>query len=355
MDYIFLSSSQYQIENTRRLVVERLQKNKGSRIYAFFPSRGDYVKQNKFSINNIIAIGYRSYFDLFIKIFRLIREDKKKLKTLISYSPIMNIFGFIFSHFFNKHICVISGFGRFNHKYLKPFYFILMYLSCDKNLSIITMNLFDLAYIKSKKLKSIRQYHIESEGLIIDRKIISKVVEPRKIKIIFLSRLIVSKGLDTFLDLVNYSKSVSPSIEFTIIGNGSDSVIKKISNLSKKLPNLNFFTKLDEKEKVRILIEASHIFCLTRYSEGAPMNLLEGQIYGCIPLVYENSISSECTAPVFLKFLINDKSTIEEIHNTIISSYMEWSCSNYKKAFSYLKDNHDRLLISDKIASIISI
>ena len=119
MDYIFLSSSQYQIENTRRLVVERLQKNKGSRIYAFFPSRGDYVKQNKFSINNIIAIGYRSYFDLFIKIFRLIREDKKKLKTVISYSPIMNIFGFIFSHFINKHICVISGFGRFNHKYLK--------------------------------------------------------------------------------------------------------------------------------------------------------------------------------------------------------------------------------------------
>lgn len=110
-----------------------------------------------------------------------------------------------------------------------------------------------------------------------------------KLKLIYLGRIVRSKGIFVLLEALAELGSDLDNFEFNIYGAGADKdefleKIKDIKNL-----NYKYWGVIKGQDKLDVL-KQSHIFLLPSLSsEGLPMALLEAMSYGCVVLVSDDA------------------------------------------------------------------
>jgi glycosyltransferase involved in cell wall biosynthesis len=120
-----------------------------------------------------------------------------------------------------------------------------------------------------------------------------------KLRIIFLGRIVASKGVHVIADAMKQLKQLFSAFEFHIYGSGPelDSLLGKLSSVE----GLDFTYNGVAKGKDKWLaLENAHLFLLpSLFGEGLPIAMLEAMGQGCIPIVSDDaSISTVVTDSV---------------------------------------------------------
>ena len=117
-----------------------------------------------------------------------------------------------------------------------------------------------------------------------------------KLKIIFLGRIVTSKGIYLIVEALSELKVYFNDFDFHIYGSGPelDSLLKKLGNVEGLKYGYHGIVKGSEKWDV---LDEAHVFLLpSLYGEGLPIAMLEAMGRGCIPVVSDDaSISSVVT------------------------------------------------------------
>lgn len=103
----------------------------------------------------------------------------------------------------------------------------------------------------------------------------------RKIRILFLSRLLKEKGIYETIDAFIKLSERHTNLELTITGSGVE--YEKIEKLVRKQTSIKMTGHLEGQEKSDIF-KGSQIYCLPSYSEGLPTTVLEAMAFG-LPVV----------------------------------------------------------------------
>jgi glycosyltransferase involved in cell wall biosynthesis len=107
------------------------------------------------------------------------------------------------------------------------------------------------------------------------------------VRILFLARIEVPKGIYEFLNAIPQILEFNPNIIFDIAGSGS--IFEEIKNyeiVKKYQNNIQFHGYVNGSEKVT-LFQKSTIYVFPSYTEGCPVSILEAMAIG-LPLVYTN-------------------------------------------------------------------
>jgi len=116
----------------------------------------------------------------------------------------------------------------------------------------------------------------------IETGIIKEVKENEPIRLLFISRLEIEKGIYIAIEtlkILNREKSI-----YKLIVAGSGNEEKKIQQLAQENPDIEWAGLVDGLQKHNLLFSAHFMFFPTYYPEGLPLTLLEGIMYG-LPLI----------------------------------------------------------------------
>jgi glycosyltransferase involved in cell wall biosynthesis len=104
-----------------------------------------------------------------------------------------------------------------------------------------------------------------------------------KWKILFLSRILKTKGIYETIQATSLLQTKYPDIELVVAGNGDE--IEKVKKFTSDngISNVVFPGYVRGKEKQR-LFEEANIFCLPSYSEGFPVAVVEAMSFG-LPVI----------------------------------------------------------------------
>ena len=159
-----------------------------------------------------------------------------------------------------------------------------------------------------------------------------------EVNLLFLSRVLMDKGIYELLDAYNELKIKFNNINLTICGDGSDlkDVIKY--SIEKNIKDISFTGYIRGDEKIAIY-KKSHIFILPSYTEGMPNSLLEAMAFG-LPIIttYVGGIR-DFFEDGRMGYFIKEKSAddiIMKIEELIIQPELRRNMSNFN--FNYAKD-----------------
>lgn len=171
-----------------------------------------------------------------------------------------------------------------------------------------------LIKINKKKSKLIRS------GLPIPSNCKEKLVN--KIIIVSAGRLIFEKGFDIYIDAISKLKENILSItKFYIAGKGEKESYLKEYALQKKV-NVNF---IGEVKNLYSLLEKSHIFVLSSFSEGFPLVLIEAALNKNL-VISSNFFGHDSILLDNINSLIFDVNDSDELAKKI-----EYAVENYNK------------------------
>ena len=119
-------------------------------------------------------------------------------------------------------------------------------------------------------------------GVPIPELIIEKRIKKEVVKLLFLGRMIESKGIFDLLEINNLLRHNQIKFEWTCIGNGPqlDSLKQKWNPADK----VNFASPSTNREVINLCKE-SDIFVLPTKFEGSPVSLLETMSVGLVPVI----------------------------------------------------------------------
>lgn len=347
--YFVLSCSLYQVNYTRRKLLLSLIEDCRQLniiILAVVYKHGD----TPIISEKVYYIIYQNVVILYLKTFFSIVKQGKSCSTIITFSPIMNIFGFIMSFVGYKHVAVISGLGRFGFFPLR-FLFKALVLIGSKS-RFVLMNQHDLDFVRSVN-KSICYQLILSEG--INSSLFHQVncaQKSPKPKILFIARLLRSKGILSFLEFFRATHEFD--FDFIILGEGSPSIEKYLEKLQCFHENLTYYKRVSEEQKYSLLNQSTHFYYQSHYYEGAPLTLLEAQVFNLVPIYLDSRIGSS----LLYEQESDHHLSILEPH-TIVSYILRTMPKSFdkvrqKRLSDLIFYDHDRILISSQIASFIS-
>lgn len=163
-----------------------------------------------------------------------------------------------------------------------------------------------------------------AEDLFINElNIASKLEQNKTLNILFLARILASKGVYIALDAFqmlqkkrNGSAQIGPALQFLVAGDGPELSNVKAYVREQKIEGVSFCGYVLHREKHQVLVD-SHIFLFpTCYPEGQPSVNLEAMLYGMpvitrtvagIPDIVEHRVNGFLTdsteAHVFAEFL----------------------------------------------------
>jgi glycosyltransferase involved in cell wall biosynthesis len=114
-----------------------------------------------------------------------------------------------------------------------------------------------------------------------------------KMRIIFLGRIVTSKGIHVIADAMRNLEAEFSQFDFHIYGTGPelDTFLEKLKTVDRLNYQYNGIVKGSQKWKA---LEQSHIFLLpSLFGEGLPIAMLEAMGRGCVPVVSDDA--SICT------------------------------------------------------------
>ncbi len=103
----------------------------------------------------------------------------------------------------------------------------------------------------------------------------------KKIRILFLARLIREKGIFEIVEAFNILVQKYDNIELIIAGDGRD--YEELKSRVKGNEKITVVGYVEGDEKIKLFTE-SHIYCLPSYSEGLPTSVLEAMAFG-LPVI----------------------------------------------------------------------
>jgi glycosyltransferase involved in cell wall biosynthesis len=347
--YFVLSCSLYQINYTRRELLRLLLED--SHHVNIITLAVVYRHGNTPVISPKVTYKlYKNLVHLYLRTFLSIVRQGRVSSTIISFSPLMNIYGFFMSFLGFKHIAIVSGLGRFGYNPLRLVYQLL--LSIGSQSKLVLMNQHDLSFVLSVN-QSIRYQYIPSEG--IQNSLYHHVNLTQKLNkptILFMARLLRSKGVFSFLELLRVSQEYE--FNFIILGEGSPKFEKYFEKLDSHHENITYHKRLSEQEKYCLLNQCTHFFYQSFYFEGAPLTLLEAQIFNLVPIFLVSRIGSSLLyeSDSDRNLSIDDPcAIIRYILETLPKSR---DLSRHQQLYSVISREHDRYRISSQIASFIS-
>jgi len=112
-----------------------------------------------------------------------------------------------------------------------------------------------------------------------DRKDVLNNIEP--IKVLFLARLIIEKGIFELLDAMEVLLHRGHNLELIVAGDGVDFLLLK--ERVKNIKNIRVLGDVQGEEKIALFKE-SHVYVLPSYTEGLPISVLEAMLFG-LPVI----------------------------------------------------------------------
>lgn len=120
-----------------------------------------------------------------------------------------------------------------------------------------------------------------AENKYIGKNLPKTVQSTSEIKILFLSRLEVKKGLYVAIETLQFLNQTARKYKLIIAGSGSEEDnVKKIAQENTDYEWVGFV----EEESKHNILSSAHILFLPSYSEGLPLSILEGMLYG-LPII----------------------------------------------------------------------
>jgi glycosyltransferase involved in cell wall biosynthesis len=171
----------------------------------------------------------------------------------------------------------------------------------------------------------------------------------KKIKILFLSRLVKEKGIFELLEAFENLSRDKNNLELTVAGNGE--IFNQLQEQLKEKKNIRL-TGYVEGEAKSTLFQESDIYILPSYSEGLPISVLEAMSFG-LPII--------TTKVGGLKRFFKDGAMgyfIEAKNSTDIEEKIKLILSNKEKSieiskfnYQYAQDNLTNDVIAQKLAN----
>ena len=229
----------------------------------------------------------------FFRIYSILRKEKPDIIHLITMKPI--IYGGLSAKFLGNQstIFAFSGLGyiftnlkdiNFFKKLVKETVGLcLRFLMKNKNKRLIFHNSEDLDFIKNTcGIANNEVFLTMGSGVDLKKFAFSPLIKTDKLKILFASRLLKSKGIIELINIAKYFNDNYPNeLAFYIAGDpdlgNPDSVSSEYLETIKKQPNINYFPY---RKNIKPLIHECHVSILLSYREGLPKFLLESASCG---------------------------------------------------------------------------
>jgi len=168
------------------------------------------------------------------------------------------------------------------------------------------------------------------------------VQSSKKIKILFLARILKEKGIYELIEAFIRISKRNNNLELIIAGSGD--IKNDLEKMTLKEKNIIYKGYVEGKEKALLFIQ-SHIYCLPSYSEGLPTSILEAMAFS-LPII---------TTPVGgLKDFFQDKKMgyfVEPKNVEQIESKLELLIGNIDKVIEIGKYNYN--YANEKLLNIV--
>lgn len=271
----------------------------------------------KFSLSRVIATVL-----LFINLVKNVRKVNYVyyIASLSYLGFIRDFFVIIICKIYNKKVFIHIHGGNFKKNLLKypifNFFVIYIYKKTDKVFVLSQKFIKDFNFLEKSKI-FVLPNSIPSNLDIKEKFIKKKIKSHSKIKILYLSNLILSKG---YLNLLEVCKMLKDKkIEFECIFAGNFISVKRNENIyelernfkqilvkNKLKKNVSLIKNLSLKKKIHLL-KRSNIFILpTKYpGEGLPISLIEATFFGLPIISTKNGAISDIVENNKNGYLIN--------------------------------------------------
>lgn len=265
----------------------------------------------------------------FFKILRIYRID-----LFLGFSHKINVYGGLACKL-KKIKCIlnITGLGTafIENNYIKKLIFLFYRLIKSKKSYFLFHNPQDKKlFIENKILNKENCFLIPGSGIEVKKKKIKKLTKKKKMKFLFIGRLLIHKGILEYLHAAEKLSEYNKNLYFNIIGRIDKSNTSSINNfLIKKYKKNKKIKFLGYKENINKYINLSDCIVLPSYREGLPRVILESLILerpviatnvaGCKQIIKNN----------YNGFLCKVKNSIS-LKNTILK-YINLSISERRK------------------------
>jgi len=249
---------------------------------------------------------------LFIRILYLLKREKPNFLLGFTIKP--NIFGTLAANFLNiKVINNISGLGIsfVENNFFSYFIRFLYRISLKNSHKVFFQNKDDRnLFLKYKIVNKSNSSLLPGSGINLINFSFNKISTNKKFTFIFISRLLISKGIDSFLKSAVYLKKMGfKNIEFNVVGlhDPKSNLFIQETVLNKHI-NSGLINYHGHVEDVRPYLRKSSCVVLpSYYREGVPRVLIEALAIGR-PIITTNSVGCKETVNNNKNgFLINPK------------------------------------------------
>ena len=212
-------------------------------------------------------------FFLIINYIRLVKKENPNI--VLSYTIKPNVYGGIACRInYIPQIVNITGLGTAveNPSFLQKFIFLLYRIGLKKVKKVFFQNLENKKFCENHHLTPDCGSLIPGSGVNLTRFIVEDYPIGDKIKLLFISRIMKSKGIEQYIDAAIAIRKKYPNTEFHILGFCEDTYEKKLTDLNNK--GIVIYHGL--QNDVRPFIKNAH--CLIHpsfYTEGMSNVLLE--------------------------------------------------------------------------------
>lgn len=234
---------------------------------------------DEYPCHKLIRINLFGGFSLLKEIsvfFRLILVlAKGRFEIIHWYSSKYYLLGPLVASLFcrSKHIITINGFGRVfvepKFAFLRPFFLYLLKHSLGKSVFGKVQNKDDFCFL-ARLIGPNTKIRLVYSGLEDTYSLTRK--PSTKLRILNISRLLKSKGIEDFLEIAEVARCSRQDMEFILIGESGDPLIKEKVLEQSRQGVIKYFEHIDSSFDA---YNSADIFLFTSYREGLPRVLIE--------------------------------------------------------------------------------
>jgi len=296
------------------------------------------------------SINIFSEIKTIINLYKIYKKSNFDLIFHFTLKP--NVYGGIIARFLNiKTISMITGLGYIfikPNKLLKALVVKMLKFSIKNSKEVWFTNTHDLGvYQKLNIIKSQQTKLIPGAGADFSNKILKISNKDNKYNFLMVSRLLIEKGVEDFIDSAMYFKN-NPNITFTLVGTykKNDENYIRENTLDYVIEN-KVISYYPYSNKINDFFQKATCLIHPSYREGLSTVLLEAAVHripiittkvpGCIDIILNDEYGFLCEKK-------NPQSIIENIKKLISTEKANLS-KKTETTYQHVKNNFDRALV----------